>query len=552
MFALLVKFNNRPLHQWHSAVTLNTIVAITSLVSKAALILPLANGLSQLKWMSYRHGSGRRLVDFEHFDAASRGPWGALAMLAHARAFPLAALGAFVMAMAVAFEPVIQQAIVYPSRNVTVGIAEIPRLGYWNRDFDSSFKVAAYDALLGFNLSKTASAISPTCTTGNCSFPDYSSLAFCSQCVDVSSYLSLSSGDPQIAYALASFGCSQYTAYNATSINGTCPSKITAPNGLSLDYTAADTQTISPWVSRENGLSVMNTSYGSLISNILDAQTSTYTFLGNFSMLARTVPRPTAYDCVISACAKRYTAQVAGGQFRERVQATFSNASQINYSVPPYNALVPSAGSTPVNLHFNLTTKIPANSSESGADETFNIDYVSAGGFAAFLTQSLQGNIVSTQNYSDGSFEPSFPSSDYLQGLWEHGIEKIPQTLDNLATAWTDNIRRTGHPAQGTAMQARTFIHVQFLWLILPFALELLALIFFTATVLKTIHGDVPLWKTSSLAPLLYGPKISNWPVPDLRLQTSLGLEEFAKSTRTRLATDSGQWRMQIKDETRS
>lgn len=154
MFILLVKFNNRQLHKWHSAITLNTIVAITSLVSKAALIPPPANGLSQLRWMWYRHGSSRRLIDFEYFDATSRGPWGALVMIIHIQTYPLATLGTFVMAMAVAFEPFIQQAVVYPSRNATVGIAGILRIDYWNGAFGPSFKVGAYDALLGFNLSK--------------------------------------------------------------------------------------------------------------------------------------------------------------------------------------------------------------------------------------------------------------------------------------------------------------------------------------------------------------------------------------------------------------
>jgi hypothetical protein len=294
MFAVLIKFNNRPLHEWHSTITLNTIVAISSLVSKSALALPLASGLSQLKWTWYRHGLGRRLIDFEYFDAASRGPWGAFILMVHGTAFPLATLGGFVMATMLAFEPFIQQAVVFPTRNITAGVAQIPRITYWDGTFDSSYKVAAYDALLGFNLSKTASAMSPTCSTGNCSFLDYSSLAFCSQCVDVSSYLSLSSGDPQTAYSLGSFGCSKYTAYNATSISGICPSKVTAPNGLTLDYTVANIGSTSPWDSKENGLSVMNTSSDALISNALDAHTLTYTFLGNFSMIARTVPKPTA------------------------------------------------------------------------------------------------------------------------------------------------------------------------------------------------------------------------------------------------------------------
>lgn len=119
-------------------------------------------------------------MDFEYFDAASRGPWGAFILMVHGTAFPLATLGGFVMATVLAFEPFIQQAVVFPSRNITAGVAQIPRVASWDGTFDSSYKVAAYDALLGFNLSKTASAISPTCSTGNCSFPDYSSLAFCS------------------------------------------------------------------------------------------------------------------------------------------------------------------------------------------------------------------------------------------------------------------------------------------------------------------------------------------------------------------------------------
>jgi hypothetical protein len=327
---------------------------------------------------------------------------------------------------------------------------------------------------------------------------------FCSQCVDVSSYLSISSGNPQTAYSLQSFGCLEYTAYNATSISGICPSKVTAPNGLTLDYTVANIESTSPWDSKENGLFIMNTSSDALISNMLDAHTVTYTFLGNFSMIARTVPKPTAYDCVISTCAKRYTADVFNGQFREQVRSTFTNMTKINTSEFPYNGSGVAAirpGTTPRNLNFNLTTTIPANSSDSGADELFNIGYVSAGGFAKFLQNSLEGNIVSTMNYSNGSFEPSFPTSDYMQGLWEHGIGNVPQTLDGLATAWTNNIRLAGQLAQGTAIQGQTFIQVQFLWLILPFALELLALLFFIATVFQSKSGDIPTWKASSLAP---------------------------------------------------
>jgi len=297
----------------------------------------------------------------------------------------------------------------------------------------------------------------------------------------------------------------------------------------------------------------MNTSSEALISNVLDAHTVTYTFLGNFSMIARTVPKPTAYDCVISTCAKRYTADVFNGQFREQVRSTFTNMTQINTSEFPYNGsavAVIGSGTPSINLNINLTTTIPANSSDSGTDESFNIGYVSVGGFVKFLQNSLEGNIVSTANYSNGSFDPTFPTSDYMQGLWEHGIENIPQTLDGLATAWTNNIRLAGQPAQGTAIQGQTFIQVQFLWLVFPFALELLALLFFIATVFQSKSGDIPTWKASSLASLLHGPKTFNWPPPDLQFETISGMEEFAHSLKTRLIQENNQWTMQIvKDE---
>jgi hypothetical protein len=59
---------------------LNAIISILATAAKGALLLPVAEAISQHKWLWFRR-SQRKLQDIETFDNASRGPWGALTML---------------------------------------------------------------------------------------------------------------------------------------------------------------------------------------------------------------------------------------------------------------------------------------------------------------------------------------------------------------------------------------------------------------------------------------------------------------------------------------
>lgn len=54
--------------------------------------------------------------------------------------------------------------------------------------------------------------------------------------------------------------------------------------------------------------------------------------------------------------------------------------------------------------------------------------------------------------------------------------------------------------ATGVAWASETFIRVEFLWLIGPIALWLLATIFLFTTMLITKKRNIPLWKSSVLA----------------------------------------------------
>jgi hypothetical protein len=66
-----------------SGITLNAYVSVFAAVSKAALILPVSEAIGQLKWVWFQNEAP--LWDFQLYDAASRGPWGAFMLLIRTR-----------------------------------------------------------------------------------------------------------------------------------------------------------------------------------------------------------------------------------------------------------------------------------------------------------------------------------------------------------------------------------------------------------------------------------------------------------------------------------
>lgn len=59
-----------------TALTLNTVVAILSATSKAALLWPVSECISQLKWLWFASETSRPLLHMATFDVASRSTWG--------------------------------------------------------------------------------------------------------------------------------------------------------------------------------------------------------------------------------------------------------------------------------------------------------------------------------------------------------------------------------------------------------------------------------------------------------------------------------------------
>lgn len=111
--------DGKTLPEWPFDLTLNALISIFATIGEISLMMPVTACISQLKWLSFTRK--RSLQDFEAFDDASRGRMGSLKLLIKLRGLHLASLGAAITVITLAFGPMIQQILSYPSRPKTVG-----------------------------------------------------------------------------------------------------------------------------------------------------------------------------------------------------------------------------------------------------------------------------------------------------------------------------------------------------------------------------------------------------------------------------------------------
>lgn len=76
---LLAAFDGKLVRQWHSRVSINTMIAVLAQVEVSALMVSVQASLGQLKWIWFQQQ--RPLVGMETFDSATRGPEGSVKLL---------------------------------------------------------------------------------------------------------------------------------------------------------------------------------------------------------------------------------------------------------------------------------------------------------------------------------------------------------------------------------------------------------------------------------------------------------------------------------------
>jgi Protein of unknown function (DUF3176) len=285
---------------------------------KGALLLPVGACLSQSKW-AWFYSEKKPLQHFQIFDAASRGPMGAAWLLCQINSWHLASIGAIVTLIALASDAFVQQSVTYPLRSVNE-TASVPfSQSYpltsmyqadYNYEVEKSMKSAIYDGVFYANASVTGAAVSANCPTGNCTFPDYASMAICSQCHDITLLITS-------VCIPANFGIK---------ILGNCTMQATLPNGLRmrngigeqvtnsfhLNYLNMSTNSTLKKDDAMNIRSLVNVTM--LISNVKVAKVPDYELLYRNTM---------AFDCIFHLCVQKYAGEVSKGFFSEVVTDEF-------------------------------------------------------------------------------------------------------------------------------------------------------------------------------------------------------------------------------------
>lgn len=182
--AVLGAYDNNALPNLPLHISLNTLVAFLSTLAKAALMIPIAESISQWKWNWFRHD--RSLADFQTFDLASRGLWGAVSLLGKTRWRNIATVGAAVTIIGIITSPITQQTVSYPERRADAhGIAATSAARHI-----ANPSIQPYPDYLrmvnsihvGFEPNgDNYTHLTPDCSTGDCTFDPFPTLGLCAK-----------------------------------------------------------------------------------------------------------------------------------------------------------------------------------------------------------------------------------------------------------------------------------------------------------------------------------------------------------------------------------
>lgn len=136
IIVFLIVIDGRKMDDWHLKweIKPSTIISILVTVCRINLGFFIAEALGQLKWVFFEQRE-HQLADFDHFDEATRGPWGATWFVykVNRRAL-VASCGAILTILILAMEPFSQQVLYYASETVQIQnvVATLPSARFYD------------------------------------------------------------------------------------------------------------------------------------------------------------------------------------------------------------------------------------------------------------------------------------------------------------------------------------------------------------------------------------------------------------------------------------
>jgi hypothetical protein len=532
--------NGQPLPDWKHGFTINSMISIFLTLMKSGMGLVVAQGLAHLKWTWF--DDARPLQDLETYDAATKGPLGALMLLWTVRTrHIITAVGAIVTVAALAIDPAVQALVKYYDCAAPVNaIAAMPRaqvyeeLGFHIGAGTPSVPLGLQGAISAGIFTPGALAMTYECPTGNCTFSIRSSIGYCSRCEDISDRIKLHESTERVYYDDYTDPITHlnYTTYPVT--QSTLPSGLTTANtndGPSSTYFAAQADA-------DGGIQLLA---GTAPAYILRpaggcksvAAAKTWACKGKG-----------AASCQLFPCVRTFQGNVSGGSLIEEPISQVSTWDTSQAS-SPYSAMVDMTCVSPsqrlelakLGYKFDNTTHFIGykQSFDTSTGEWYPDGYDSANnpttskaasliprecvyeingqvqnGLNDFWQTYFNGNLTSDGDWYNG------PSQ--LEALYNDGdpsFEVVEDTFRNISLSMTTHMRQNGatkySPAtQGTVFKNVTCVRVRWEFLVFPAVIVVMMITFFVGMALDTrnrqgVQGIDHGFKSSPLALMVHG-----------------------------------------------
>lgn len=453
-----------------------------------------------------------------------------------------------------AFEPFVQQILSYPTERILAATetlaATVPQVQYYNEMLGLNTMTRAY--YMGIWTKEFN--VNPVCPSGNCTWPSYKSLGFCSQCSDITSTATLNCSMPSSSHKMKQ---------NATlkgfndSWNGTCEVVLPRgrPSGTTLEATIRNGTTSLLYWSMEAVWMVETDpvldgrAYSGVENPLLVLAQSTLGFddnrITNLSDPTEGIFIKNVTQCALTFCVKEYNVHVINGAaVTEKSSPDFGKME--NITGPGINGnssllcWAPSQIPNDTERHYDIVYPKDSVSRAMGPKFTYcefetHGPLILSGELLVGSTSDARWRVKSWDNGQRAV------SLDNLNQILALGLDVlVSQVADSLTQTLLQNSNIT---IPGTIYTDEVIVRVQWAWIILPTLLVILGNVFLVWTTYASKKKII--WKSSVLAFLFHG--LDDQKERD-DCMTASGMEKLAEAMHVQLHPSEDDARVMLRE----
>lgn len=422
--------------------------------------------------------------------------------------------------MTLALDPFFQQVVTYPQRPRTVGKSSLARVVTYDPVHYSYLRngtkwIQAPDTLfttIGGIVVDTLGAYVTSapvfCPSDNCRWPSFQTLGVCSQCKDISQYLTFACLEEPGDWKASRPRKSNATLYPPTTSCGYFLNATSKDPVLMAGYNIASDGTVGEALAaRTFALHDFDSDKrywgGSLLFKDTKVPLMDFFTVG---IPDRQHPysnsTPVALECVFKWCVKTIESTFSDGNLSEKVLHTFQNDTQ---TIPDRSEF--DAGKNVLHRLYHNESITPP-----GQDTTFRVYNQTSLEYALALSSVFPASLTAANSTAQYVLKYHITTDNPTQSILTNFTAMRPPSdisanMDKLAGALTDIMRSNQDSTElifGTG-SFEVFVHVRFGWLALPLIVVVATLAFLIITIRMASQARAGIWKTSSLATLMHG-----------------------------------------------